>query len=139
MKNTIFLTVTFLAAFLISSANAQKQSINDITSNNYALPNLIAGIHSDNLGIKRSSIYFAGKYKIAETEDELMNQLKREEDPSTRILIALVLYEMGSEEGLNDVKDISLNDEDAKVRRITIQIYNDYLLNDSESTVFVTE
>jgi len=139
MKNTIFLTITMLTAFFINSVNAQTQSINEITSNKYALANLIAGIHSDNLGIKRSSIYFAGKYKIAETEDELMNQLKREEDPSTRILIALVLYEMGSEEGLNDVKDISLNDEDAKVRRITIQIYNDYLLNDSESTVFVTE
>lgn len=139
MKNTIFLTVTFLAAFFISSINAQTQSINEITSNKYALENLVAGIHSDNLGVKRSSIYFAGKYKIAETEDELINQLKEEEDPSTRILIALVLFEMGSEEGLNEVKDLSMNDENAKVRRMATQIYNDYLLNDSESTVFVTE
>ncbi len=139
MKNTILLTVTFLAALFISSVNAQTQSINDVTSNKYALENLVAGIHSDNLGVKRSSVYFAGKYKIAETEIELINQLKEEEDPSTRILIALVLFEMGSEEGLNEVKDISLNDDSAKVRRITTQIYNDYLLNDSESTVFVTE
>jgi len=139
MKNTILLTVTFLAALFISSVNAQTQSINDVTSNKYALENLVAGIHSDNLGVKRSSVYFAGKYKIAETEDELISQLKQEEDPSTRILIALVLFEMGSEEGLNEVKDISLNDDSAKVRRITTQIYNDYLLNDSESTVFVTE
>jgi len=139
MKNTIILTVTFLAALFLSSVNAQTQSINEITSNKYALKNLVAGIHSDNLGVKRSSVYFAGKYKIAETEDELISQLKQEEDPSTRILIALVLFEMGSEEGLNEVKDISMNDEDSKVRRITTQIYNDYLLNDSESTVFVTE
>jgi len=139
MKNTILLTVTFLAALFLSSINAQTQSINEITSNKYALENLVAGIHSDNLGVKRSSIYFAGKYKIAETEDELINQLKEEEDPSTRILIALVLFEMGSEEGLNEVKDLSMNDENAKVRRMATQIYNDYLLNDSESTVFVTE
>ena len=139
MKNTILLTVTFLAALFLSSVNAQTQSINEITSNKYALKNLVAGIYSENLGVKRSSIYFAGKYKIAETVDELISQLKQEEDPSTRILIALVLYEMGNEEGLNEVKDISINDEDSKVRRITTQIYNDYLLNDSESTVFVTE
>jgi len=139
MKNTILLTVTFLAALFLSSINAQTQSINEITSNKYALENLVAGIHSDNLGVKRSSIYFAGKYKIAETEDELINQLKEEEDPSTRILIALVLFEMGSEEGLNEVKDLSMNDENAKVRRLTFQIYNEYLVNDGVSTVYVTE
>jgi HEAT repeat protein len=134
-----FLTAVLLAAVLMGSVYAQKNSIKDVTPNKYALQNLVAGIHSDNTGVKRSAIYFAGKYRIAETEAALINQLKNEKDPSTRILIALVLYEMGSEEGLLEVKDLSLKDKDAKVRRMATQIYTEYLVNDAPSTVYVTE
>ena len=130
------LTAVLLAAVLTGSVYAQKNSIKDVTTNEYALQNLVAGIQSDNTGVKRSSIYFAGKYRIAETEDVLIAQLKEENDPSTRILIALVLYEMGSEEGLLEVKNLSLNDEDAKVRRMATQIYNEYLVNDGASTAY---
>jgi HEAT repeat protein len=130
MKTTRFLTAVLLAAVLTSSGYAQKNSIKDVTPNKHALENLVAGIHSDNTGVKRSAIYFAGKYRIAESEEALIAQLKEENDPSTRILIALVLYEMGSEEGLLEVKDLSLNDKDAKVRRMATQIYTEYLVND---------
>ncbi|HSW56164.1 MAG TPA: HEAT repeat domain-containing protein [Ignavibacteriaceae bacterium] len=130
MKTTRFLTVVLLAAVLMGSGYTQSNSIKDITAHKYALENLIAGIHSENDGVRRNSIYFAGYYKIVETEDALIDQLKSEKDPSTRILIALVLYELGSEEGLLEVKDLSLNDEDAKVRRMAMQIYNEYLVND---------
>jgi len=136
MKTTLFLTIVLLSAFLVSSGFAQKNSINEITNNEYALKNLVAGIQSDNTGVKRSSIYFAGKYRIAEAEDALINQLNEEEDAGTRILIALVLYEMGSEEGLLEVQKLSLNDEDAKVRRMATQIFNEYLVNDSQGTAF---
>jgi HEAT repeat protein len=139
MKTTLFLTVVLLSAFLVSTGLAQKNSITEITNNEYALKNLVAGIQSDNTGVKRSSIYFAGKYRIAEAEDALIDQLKEEEDASTRILIALVLYEMGSEEGLLEVKNLSENDKDSKVRRMTFQIYNEYLVNDGVNTVYVTE
>jgi len=138
MKTTL-LTVTLAATLLIGAGFAQKNSIKDVTSNKHALENLVAGIHSDNTGLKRSAIYFAGKYRIAESEEALIAQLKEENDPSTRILIALVLYEMGSEEGLLEVKELSLKDEDARVRRMATQIYNEYLVNDAASTVYVTE
>jgi HEAT repeat protein len=139
MKTTLFLTVVLLSAFLVSAGFAQKNSINEITNNEYALKNLVAGIQSDNTGVKRSSIYFAGKYRIAEAEDALIDQLNEEEDAGTRILIALVLYEMGSEEGLLEVQKLSLNDEDAKVRRMATQIFNEYLVNDSQGTAFFNE
>jgi hypothetical protein len=139
MKTTRFLTAILLAAALTGSVFAQKNSIKDVTTNKYALQNLVAGIHSDNTGLKRSSIYFAGKYRIAETEDVLIAQLKEEKVPSTRILIALVLYEMGSEEGLIEVKKLSMNDKDAKVRRMATQIYNEYLVNDVQSTASISK
>jgi HEAT repeat protein len=139
MKKTRFLTAVLLAAVLTGSVYAQKNSIKDVTTNQYALQNLVAGIQSDNTGVKRSSIYFAGKYRIAETESALIAQLKQEKDPSTRILIALVLYEMGSEEGLIEVKKLSMNDKDAKVRRMATQIYNEYLVNDVQSTASISK
>ena len=120
-----FLTAVLFASVLTGSGYTQSNSIKDITAHKYALENLIAGIHSENDGVRRNSIYFAGYYKIVETEDALIAQLKKEKDPSTRILIALVLYELGSEEGLFEVKDLSLKDKDAKVRRIATQIYNE--------------
>ena len=46
---------------------------------------------------------------------------------------------MGSEKGLLEVKDLSMNDKDAKVRRMATQIYSEYLINDAMSTAFVTE
>lgn len=138
-KTTRFLTAVLLAAVLIGSGYTQSNSIKDITAHKYALENLIAGIHSENDGVRRNSIYFAGYYKIVETEDALIDQLKSEKDPSTRILIALVLYELGSEEGLLEVKDLSLNDENAKVRRMATKIYNEYLVNDAGSTAYITE
>jgi len=134
-----FLTAVLLTVVLTGSGYTQSNSIKDITAHKYALDNLIAGIHSENDGVRRNSIYFAGYYKIVETEDALIAQLKDENDPSTRILIALVLYELGSEEGLLEVKDISLNDKNAKVRRMAAQIYNEYLVNDSGSTAYITE
>jgi HEAT repeat protein len=115
---------------------AQNVSIKELTPNKYALENLLNGIESDNEGVKRSAIYFTGKYKIAEAEDALIAQLKKEQNPSTRILIALVLLEMGSDEGLMYVKKLSMEDADAKVRRMATHIYNDYLMNDGSSTAF---
>jgi len=120
---------------LSSSASAQKRSISDVTDNEYALKNLIAGIQSENNGLKRSSIYFAGKYRIAEVENVLVNQLEKEVNPSTRILIALVLYEMGSTEGLLAVRQLAQNDDDASVRRMATHIYNEYMINDINSSV----
>jgi hypothetical protein len=134
-----FLTIVILAAVLTGSVYSQANSIKDITANKYALKNLIAGIHSDNEGVKRNSIYFAGYYRVTETEDALISQLKKEENPSTRILISLVLYEIGSEKGLNEVKNLSQTDEDAKVRRMTKQIYEEYVINVSGSTAYYTK
>ncbi len=130
---TLFVVVILFIS--VSSLPAQNNSIKDLTSNKYALQNLLAGIKSDNEGVQRSSIYFAGKYKIAESESALIEQLSKEENPSTRILIALVLFEMGSIEGLDAVKELALNDVDPKVRRMSTHIYNEHLINDFDSSI----
>ncbi|MDZ7623802.1 MAG: hypothetical protein U5J96_05065 [Ignavibacteriaceae bacterium] len=136
-----FLTAVLLVAVLTGSGYTQSNSIKDITAHKYALENLIAGIHSENDGVRRNSIYFAGYYKIAETEEALNSSAKegRKMRVCKNINSSLVLYEMGSEKGLLEVKDLSMKDKDAKVRRMATQIYSEYLVNDAPSTVYVTE
>jgi HEAT repeat protein len=127
-KNKIFTIVLMIAMILPASLMlAQNNSINDVTNHKYALDNLLAGIKSENEGVRRSSIYLAGKYKISEAEQTLIEQLKNEPNPSIRTLIAFVLYELGSEEGLGEVKKLALGDVDPQVRRMSTHLIHEYL------------
>jgi HEAT repeat protein len=139
---TILVATLFLLMNTVSFAQVNSEemtSIKELSGNKFALQNLVASIKSDNPGVKRSSIYLAGKYRIAESEDALIDQLKIEKDPSTRILIALVLYEMGSDKGLPEIRKLSQADNNLKVRRMATQIYNEYLINDSERTASLSK
>jgi len=129
------LVIAYLSLFFVATIGeltAQPNTIKDITNNEYALVNLLDGISSKNDGVKRSSIYFVGKYRIAEAEQLLIEQLKKEQDPSNRILIALVLYELGSKDGLLEIKKLVTNDDNQKVRRMSTHIYSEYLIKDSK-------
>jgi HEAT repeat protein len=126
-KNKIFTIVLLIAMiFPVSFMLAQNNSIKDITDHKYALDNLLAGIRSDNEGVRRSSIYYAGKYKIAEAEQALIEQLRIEPNPGTRTLIAFVLYELGSEEGLGEIKKLAFGDVDPQVRRMSSHLIHEY-------------
>ena len=128
IKNKIFSIVLVLLMILPASfALAQNNSIKDITDHKYALDNLLVGIKSDNEGVRRSSIYYAGKYKISEAEQALIEQLKIEPNPNTRTLIAFVLFELGSEEGLAEVQKLAHSDIDQNVRRMSTHLIHEYL------------
>lgn len=71
----------------------------------------------------------AGLYKIDEAVDALTGQLKNEKDANTRVLIALSLYNIGDPEGMEAVKDLSENDKDTKVKRMTTALYQDFIEN----------
>ena len=125
-----YLSILFVATIGELTAQTNSISIKDITNDKYALDNLLDGINSENDGVKRSSIYFAGHYRIAEAEEALIEQLKKEQNPSNKILIALVLYELVSEDGLLEVKKLASNDDNQKVRRMSTHIYNEFLTKD---------
>ena len=129
IRNTllVFVMVVF---FIVTDSSAQTNSIKAITKNKYALDNLIAGIKSENCGIKRSAIYFAGKYRIAEVKQVLMEQLNSENEACVRILIALVLYELGEPAGLLAMKNFTESAEDLTSRRMATQIYYNFIEHD---------
>jgi len=134
LKNKLssVVTLTVLLAILLSlNAVAQPNSISNLTKNKYALDNLKAGINSENIGVRKSAIYFAGKYQITELVDCLVKRLENENEPSIRLLIAYSLYEIKDAEGMNAVKELSVLDKDAKVKRMSKNLYKEYLENTS--------
>ncbi len=120
-----------LTLLLVTGINlnlfAQPNPISNVTNNEYALENLKSGINSENSGVRKSSIYLARKYRVAEVVTCLVERLGKEDEPSVRLLIAYSLYEIKDSEGMKAVKELSMNDSDEKVMRISNNIYQEFI------------
>lgn len=127
MKTTaaILMVLSIIAMTLSPELIAQSGNYKNINRNSIAT--LKEGIHSENLGVRKSSIYMAGLYKIEELVDALSDQLKTEKYPDAKILIALSLYNIGDTKGMDAVKDLSENDQDVKVKGISAEIYRAFV------------
>ena len=127
MRRSNLIAVILFAAFALTTiGNAQDEKR---TYNENAVKNLVKGIKSENEGLKKSSIYYAGKYKITDAVDALVDKMVKEKDPDTRILIALSLYQIGDYKGLEAVKEQALNDNDERVKSMSALIFNEFYKN----------
>lgn len=129
MKNNYALIILFVIGtiFLVYSNSSKAQSSNSdlIEIDSRSILNLKTAFKSENEGLKRSAIYFAGKYKIHQTEDELIEQLEAEKSERNKKLIALVLYKLRSNRSINVIKDMALTDPDTNVKKYCYQLYQD--------------
>jgi hypothetical protein len=127
MKRTTLMSVVIFAALALTAlCNAQDGT--RVYSEN-AVKNLIIGINSNNEGLSRSSIYYAGKDKVAEAVGALVEKMWKEKNPNTRILIALSLYQIGDFKGLEAVKEQAVNDSDEKVKKVSALIFDEFYKN----------
>ncbi|MDX1702430.1 MAG: HEAT repeat domain-containing protein [Melioribacteraceae bacterium] len=120
--NISFLIVAFLISFSSVFAQESKTVVLNLDENAYA--NLKTAIQSENPGLRKSGIYYAGKYSVNEVSETLLAQLKDETDPSLRILILRVLYILEDDKFTDDIYEVALNDEDTKVRKMASAIYS---------------
>jgi hypothetical protein len=129
-KNRVSKTVTLITVLLLFAGSISQAQVNiPVKLKEHGIKNLLAGINSENSGLKRSSVYFAGKYKLTDAINTLADQLTKVENANTRLLIALALYQIGSDESFSVIKKAAINDDDPKVRRICREIYNTFLEN----------
>lgn len=133
-ETSYFLLAAILLILLVSDSFGQNQKVADLTKTKNTLENLIMGIQSSNDGVRESSIYFAGKYRLVDTEQALVDQLKRESSSDIKVLIGLALFRMGSERGMLELKKLANNDSDVRVKRMGYAIYNEYLVKNSNRT-----
>lgn len=146
MKNltskTSSLTALLLAAIILLSAGLTKASDKDsqmIKKSKCAIGNLKSGITSENLGLRKNAIYFAGEYRVSEVLPELIAQLKKETDNKTKILLALVIYRIGDAEGISLVRNLAIKDSDPEVRRMCASIYTAYVNESAEEFVSINK
>jgi len=98
--STIILTIVLLS-FSTTLGNPDKVNID-----NRVVANLIQGIKSDNNGLQTSSIYFAVKYQVEEAVDALIEAFDKETNLEKKYLIALSLFLIDNDKGIEAVNDI---------------------------------
>lgn len=122
-----FLFTAILFLLLASNNFGQAKRITDLTDQKNALENIVAGIKSPNDGLRESAVYLAGNYRLIDTEDALIEQLKVEKNADIKVLIGLALFRMNSEKGMNVLKSLAEQDNNTKVKRMSQAIYTEYL------------
>jgi len=109
----ILLVVSFLANVAVAQNNIEYTRLNPS-----AAENLIMALNSDNTGLKRNAVYFAGHYKINEAVEQLEAILQSSEtDLSLKTLAAYSLHQIGSEECIDALKEAAKNNSDEKLCR----------------------
>ncbi len=110
--------VLLVVIFFATTLSAQGPKVEKQILGKAAIKNLVAGIESSNDGVKLDCIYYAAIYGIHDAVDMLKSELKKEKNPSTRVLIALALYKLGVNAGGETLSKYVLIDWEEKVRSI---------------------
>ena len=126
MKTFNSLLLVLTAAVLISVTSTQAQVQRSFSENE--IENLISGINSENNGLMRSSVYFAGKYQIEAAVETLVDKLEDEEEPSNVILIAMAIYKIGDRDALMKVLDTAKSSENERVKHMLNAIVAEHLI-----------
>lgn len=119
--SAVVLVLLLGATGLFAQSDSKLQNIKPVY-----IENLAMGIMSENHGLSRSSIYLAGKYKITELVDVLIDRVSEEYDESMRLLIAVTLNEIGSPKGMAVVQKLAKEDSDLRVKKMCALIMNEY-------------
>jgi hypothetical protein len=128
-KTAKIIAVALVAALLSGNVFAMNNNLTNKSKSEIPekfIINLAVGIASDNLGLKTNCIYYAGFYEIEGLVKPLAEQLAKETNPNTKVLIALALYKIGTTEAMNAVKTFAKNNHDPAVQKIANAILTGY-------------
>lgn len=115
-----------IALFLVSSIAvkavepAKSKVQNDF---NQVEKNLIIGLNSDNDGLKLSSAYYLGEYKLDNAVLPLMAVLKGNQKDCQKVAAALSLIKINDPRGVFAVKRAAIFDDSEYVRRMCAKFY----------------
>ena len=124
----VFLIISFAANIAVAQRNIDLTKLNSS-----AKKNLVMAINSDNTGLKRSAVYFAGYYKINEAVDPLINLLNSSSaDISLKTLAAYSLHRIGSEECIEALKEAVHHNSNKKLCFKCRLLYQDLIQTSPE-------
>ena len=125
--------VAFLLMLCMQTGYAQ-QTEHQVRFSERSLQTLAQGITSQNDGIRRSSIYLAGKYQIAEMVPVLCRQFQRENDSFNKRLILLSIYQTGEYAALSSTCLLAQKDTSRSVKHLSAA-----MLLEIQSTTLASE
>ena len=132
MKSNIYMSllIALITVLLFSekSFSQNTHSNNQLNLTPLQIDNLIQGVKSGNDGLCNSAIYLVGRYRLQKATNALVNVLlDKGKSRWTRIYAALALHEVADNRSINDIKKVSLVEDDLIVKNICAAIYLDFL------------
>jgi len=105
-------------------AFSQTSTDDNIELPKEAVANLLLGIESDNYGLKTSSIYFAGKYKVIEAAQNLIKEINNSNDDDLTLMIAWSLFRIGDDLSCKELAKIANNHPSADLRTFCSKLHD---------------
>lgn len=123
----------FLTFSLIYAETPKEKNLNSV-----AVKNLETCLKSENEGVRKSAIYFAGLYKVKEVMVPLMKILRTEGNEEERLLAAQSLFKLNNDRAAYILKSVSVDDNSEKVRNHCSMLYYSYVNNKLNSDLFIS-
>ena len=133
-KGVCFYAIQMILGVILFSSVVSAQSaaeVRKICSSDFAVNNLTKGINSDNLGLCKSCIYYAGYYKIQRCVKPLTRILGNTSiEANVRKLAAVCLFRIGDRKGINAIRDTALFEKDDRLKNFCSALYEAYVNGD---------
>jgi HEAT repeat protein len=131
MKTNYVILFAILCLILFTSFTPATEPAKKISGLDAELinENLLEGVKSDNLGLRISSAYYLGEYKVEKAVIPLLKMLHLDKEPAARIQAALSLIKIGNLKGVFMVKQAAKFDESKWVRNLCSKFYNAFQNN----------
>lgn len=117
MKNVAKLSMVLVFTVILSGA-LFAHPLGDKEYDQY----LIKSLQDENVGIRSSAAQLLGERKAEVAVEPLVKMLKTEKNSSTRIVVAMALYQIGNEKALPALKEVASKDKNKTVRRVVAAI-----------------
>ncbi len=118
------LTVTFLSTSVFAGTHEIKK---DHPKYAQIESNLLAGLKSDNLGLKASCAYMLGEMQSEKAINSLSKILRMNHDERLRLMAALSLVKIGTERSVYIVKRSGEFNDNLRVSRMCQKFYTAFL------------
>lgn len=105
MKNIMIILTVVL--FISTTVTGQE---NEIVLSENSVKSLANGIHSENIGLKKSAISMVGRYKLRQVCPILIQQFASESELGYKLMIAEMIYDVGCPEAISSFRTV-LKDE----------------------------
>jgi len=119
--------LTLAVIALEAQAGEKPEASTGNTCSSGTVASLMAGIQSDNQGLRESAAFVLGEIKCTAAVIPLMRMLHDEKAESSRIAAALALSLIGEARGVYAVKRAATFDDSPRVRVLSAYFYNAYV------------